>query len=87
MTEEQYKRSNKTVYPSVMICCGMVILTLIGSVINEGASANRLTQIIGIVLAMMIATIARIKLDKTKKRYDNYCRYGCTYVYDSVRSE
>ena len=67
MTEEQYRRSSKTVYPSVMICCCMVVLTLMGSVLTDGESANRLIQIIGIALAMVITTVAKVKLDKTKK--------------------
>ncbi len=67
MTEQQYKRSNKTAYPGVMICCGIVILTLLGSVLSDGATANRVIQIIGVALSMVIATIAYIKMNTTKK--------------------
>lgn len=40
MTEQQYIRSNRTVYPNVMICCAVVILTLVGAIVDKGALAN-----------------------------------------------
>ncbi len=67
MTEEQYKRSSKAVYPNIMINCAVVILTLFGAISNSGVTANLVIQIIGILLAMIMTTYAKFKLDTTKK--------------------
>lgn len=57
MTENQYIRSNKAVYPNIMLVYGFVLLTLAGAIFQNGVSANLLMQIAGIVIAMIIATI------------------------------
>lgn len=71
MTEEQYKRSSKVAYPTIMITCGMVILTLVGvltgSVFGSNDTVGLLLQIVIIAIAMVIATIAYIKTGHTKK--------------------
>lgn len=71
MTEEQYKRSSKVAYPTIMITCGMVILTLVGvlagAVSGSTDTVGITLQIILIAVAMIVATIAYIKLKHTKK--------------------
>ncbi len=57
MTPHQYIRSNKSAYPSIMILCSCVILTLVGAINNNGFTANLVIQIVGIVIAMIIATV------------------------------
>ncbi len=69
MTEEQYKRSSKVAYPMIMVTCGMVVLTLVGALLGgtKTAAANIITQIVLIVVAMIGATIAFVKIGHTKK--------------------
>ena len=67
MTPEQYKRSSKVAYPMVMITCGMVNLTLLAAMSMKGALVNLITQVAIITVAMLIATVAFIKLRHTKK--------------------
>lgn len=67
MTEQQYIRSNRTVYPNVMICCAVVILTLVGAIVDKGALANLIIQIVGIIVSMLIATIGFAKYKTQKK--------------------
>lgn len=71
MTEEQYRRSSKVAYPMIMITCGMVILTLVGVLVGlapgTGSATNLIIQIALIAVAMVIATIAYIKLGHTRK--------------------
>ena len=65
MTPEQYIRSNKSAYPSIMVLCSCVILTLVGAILNNGATANLIIQIVGIIIAMIISTVFFIaKRDK-----------------------
>ena len=71
MTEEQYKRSSKVAYPMIMITCGMVILTLLG-VLLGATKGNKdvmgiIIQIVLIAVAMVVATIAYIKIKHTRK--------------------
>lgn len=67
MTEEQYKRSGKVAYPVVMAACGMVLLTLVGSILQDQLYTRTLIQIILIVFAMVVATITYLKKDYTKR--------------------
>ena len=71
MTEEQYKRSSRVAYPMIMVTCGMVILTLVGVLLGavQGSknTANLIVQIIIIAIAMVIATIAYIRIRHTRK--------------------
>ena len=67
MTPEQYKRSSKVAYSMVMITCGMVNITLLAAMSMKGALANLIIQVAIITVAMIIATIAFIKLKHTKK--------------------
>ena len=64
MTREQYIRSNKVAYPMIMLTCIIVIATLLGAM-AKGSAANIIGQIVGIAIAMVIATVAFItKRDK-----------------------
>ena len=71
MTEEQYKRSSKIAFPMIMATCGMVILTLIGVLTGAakgtGSTTNLIIQIVLIAIAMIVATIAYIKMAHTRK--------------------
>lgn len=65
MTPEQYIRSNKSAYPSIMVLCICVILTLVGAISNKGVSSNLIIQICGVVAGMIVATVFFItKKDK-----------------------
>ena len=66
MTREQYIRSNKVAYPLIMLTCGIVILTLLGAITQGAGSGNIIKQIVGIVIAMIIATVSFI-IRKDKK--------------------
>ena len=57
MTENQYIRSSKAVYPSVMLVCVFVILTLVGAMLQKEFSMNLLLQIIGVVISMVLASV------------------------------
>lgn len=57
MTSEQFKRSNKSAYPFIMLTNLMVIITLIGAMSKSGATANLLIQIIGIAASMVMGTV------------------------------
>ena len=85
MTPEQYKRSSKVAYPMVMITCAMVNLTLLAAMSMKGALANLITQVAIITVAMIIATIAFIKLKHTKKGMIIIAGMG-TIMYFTVRS-
>ena len=67
MTEEQYKRSGKVAYPTVMVACGMVFLTLIVTAIRETLHARTIIQGVVILIAMVIATITYLRKDYTKR--------------------
>ncbi len=67
MTEEQYKRSGKVAYPTVMVACGMVLITLIVTVLRETLHARTVIQGAVILVAMLIATITYLKKDYTKR--------------------
>lgn len=67
MTEEQYKRSGKVVYPVVMLSCIMVILTLVFTVIQKGLLTRTLIQFILLSIVMLIATITFLRKDYTKR--------------------
>lgn len=67
MTEEQYKRSGKVAYPTVMVSCGMVLLTLLVTVIREQLYTRTVIQGTIILLAMVIATVTYLKKDYTKR--------------------
>ena len=58
MTPEQYIRSNKVGYPLIMLTCCTVIFTLLGALGNGTNRSNIIGQIIGIAVAMFIATVA-----------------------------
>lgn len=58
MTKEQYIRSNKAAYPIVMLTNLMVIITLLGAMLVNGATVNLLIQIVGIFISMLFATAA-----------------------------
>ena len=66
MTEEQYKRSSKVAYPLLMITCFMVVATLVATMMSKGALTNLIVQVAVITVAMVIATIAYIKLRHKK---------------------
>lgn len=57
MTENQYIRSSKAVYPNVMLVCVFVILTLVGAMLQKEFSMNLLLQIIGVVISMVLASV------------------------------
>lgn len=57
MTREQYIRSNKVAYPLIMVTCVFVIAILILSGINNGFQGNLWQQVIGVLIAMAIATV------------------------------
>lgn len=67
MTEEQYIRSSKVAYPTVMVSCGMVLLTLVGTMLMETLYPRLIIQTVFLILAMVIATIAYRKISHTKK--------------------
>lgn len=67
MTEEQYKRSGKVAYPVVMVSCGMVLLTLLVTVLRETLHTRTVIQAVCILLAMLIATLTFLKKDYTKR--------------------
>ncbi|MBP3339588.1 MAG: hypothetical protein J6L69_09325 [Lachnospiraceae bacterium] len=67
MTEQQYRRATKAAYPNIMITCAMVVLTLVGAILNQQATANLVIQIVIIVGAMIGATVAKIKIPHTRK--------------------
>ena len=56
MTKEQYIRSNKVAYPLIMITCVCVLSILIFNGFNENAGQNIIAQVVGIIVAMLIAT-------------------------------
>ena len=58
MTREQYIRSNKVAYPLIMLTCIIVIVTLLGAITQGSGKGNVIGQIVGIVIAMAIATVA-----------------------------
>jgi len=65
MTKEQYIRSNKVAYPLIMLTCAIVIVALLGAVTQGADTGNIIGQIVGILVAMAIATVAFItKKDK-----------------------
>lgn len=57
MTKEQYIRSNKVAYPLIMITCVCVLSILIFNGFNENAGQNIIAQVVGIIVAMLIATL------------------------------
>ncbi len=67
MTEEQYKRSGKVAYPVVMAACGVVLLTLIVSMLQSTVYTRTVIQIVMVVFAMIVATITYLKKDYTKR--------------------
>ena len=66
MTGEQYRRSSKVAYPLLMITCFMVVATLVATMMTKGALTNLIVQVAAISVAMVIATIAYIKLRHKK---------------------
>jgi len=60
MTREQYIRSNKVAYPLIMLTCGIVVITLLGAILQGTATGKVVAQIIGIAVAMVIATVSFI---------------------------
>lgn len=56
MTREQYIRSNKVAYPLIMVTCVFVIAILILAGITSGFQGNLWSQVIGVLIAMVIAT-------------------------------
>ena len=60
MTKEQYIRSNKVGYPLIMLTCSIVIVTLLAALGQTTNSSSIFGQIIGIGIAMVIATVAFI---------------------------
>ena len=57
MTREQYIRSNKVAYPLIMITCVFVISILVLSGFNDKFHSGLWGQIIGVAIAMFIATV------------------------------
>ncbi|MBP3544041.1 MAG: hypothetical protein J6J86_07410, partial [Lachnospiraceae bacterium] len=65
MTSEQFKRSNKSAYPFIMLTNLTVIITLIGAMSKSGVTTNLLLQIIGIVASIVMGTVFfLVKRDK-----------------------
>jgi len=60
MTKEQYIRSNKVAYPLIMLSCGIVIMTLLGAITQGANLTSVIIQVVGIAIAMVIATVAFI---------------------------
>ena len=60
MTREQYIRSNKVAYPLIMLTCLIVIVTFLGALGQGSAQDSIIGQIVGILVAMGIATVAFI---------------------------
>jgi len=60
MTKEQYIRSNKVAYPLIMLTCVIVIITLLGAITQGATAQNAIGQVVGIVIAMAIATASFI---------------------------
>lgn len=58
MTREQYIRSNKVAYPLIMVTCVLVVSILIFSGVSDGFYSGLWAQIIGIAVAIVVATIA-----------------------------
>lgn len=57
MSREYYIRSNKVVYPMIMITCFLVLVTLLGAVTQSGINFNRGAQIFGIIACMLMGTV------------------------------
>ena len=61
MTEKQYKKAHKAVYPIVVVLAAVLILITAGFIVENGTSFTSVMQIIGYSLAIVIATAAFIK--------------------------
>ena len=66
MTEEQYKSSSRVAYPTVMIMCGIVALTVIGEMTRTGVLPKLIIQTILMFVLMTIATITYVKNRHTR---------------------
>ena len=61
MTEKQYKKAHKAVYPIVVVLAAVLIFITVGFIADNGADFTSVMQIIGYSLAIVIATAAFIK--------------------------
>lgn len=67
MTREQYKRSGKTAYLSVMVACCAIMLTLVAAIFMNGLVPRTMIQMVSIGFAMLVATITYLRKDYTKR--------------------
>ena len=68
MTENQYIRSNKAVYPILMLIFGTVMLTVVGAIFKNGFDINLLLQIVGIFGGRDMKEVMKCQLPAYKQK-------------------
>lgn len=67
MTPEQYKRSSRAAYPTILLTCVMVIVAIVVAVMARGLELNHIIQMAVAGVAGIVATICYITMRHTKK--------------------
>jgi methyl-accepting chemotaxis protein len=67
MTEKQYERANRCLYPMFIILYDILILFAIGIIATKGFIAAGIIQLIGSILCIIISTILYKKKKETKE--------------------
>lgn len=67
MTEKQYERANKCLYPMLIILYSLLLLFAMGIIATKGFIASGILQLLGCVLCIVISTIIFNKKKETKE--------------------
>ncbi len=67
MTPEQYKRSSRAAYPTILLTCVMVIVAIFVAISARGLETNHIIQVAIAAVAGIVATISYFTMGHTKK--------------------